>query len=83
MNYIFNDNTWLFEDIKKTIDYIGGYKNLFNSDKIYNFFINYMGEKEIIRINQYLEKFLGKKDYLLNFNHMGRSINDVLEDNKN
>ncbi len=83
MNYIFNDNTWFFEDIKKTINYVGGYKNLFNSDKIYNFFINFMGEKRIIRINQYLDTFLSKKDYLLNFNHMGRSINNVLEDNKN
>jgi hypothetical protein len=79
MNYIFNDNTWLFKDIKKTINYVGGYKNLFNSDKVYNFFINFIGEKEIIKINQYLDTFITKKDYLLNFNHMGRTINDLLE----
>ena len=83
MNYIYNDNTWFFKDIKKTIKYVGGYKNLFNSDKIYSFFINFMDQKEIARINQYLHTFFSKKDYLLNFNHMERSINDVLEDNKN
>ena len=42
-----------------------------------------MDQKEIARINQYLHTFFSKKDYLLNFNHMERSINDVLEDNKN